>query len=399
MNPMTKPKVKDVDTGKRAALPRIHLIATGGTIAGLAKPNASGDSAAYVSAQRSGESLLHAVPDLLVRATWTFEQPYAIGSQNLKPQHMLALRDCILTALRNPVVDAIVVTHGTDTLEDMLFFQYLALPAHSLNKPVVFTASMLPSDHPHADGPANLASSVDWAQGLLECVGFDEKLAVLRLGAVLNGLFTPAACVRKKGTAGLNVFDAASSIRIAGLNHKALNGSAGESLPHLATNANLAISALEGMPAQGQFSGFDTERFDSVEVPVVYCAPGSSPQNQLQDLLGRVDSGHRTVACIVVAAPGHGNIPDDCVPALKSLLQKGVNVVRASRIADGGVVQGGEFDTLDSFRQSPVSDQVQKQASGAQPVGQFFEAGDLSLPQLVVLHRLKKAVVGAVSAA
>mgnify|MGYP006193777699 CR=1 FL=1 len=174
-------------------LPRLAFVSTGGTIAGTVVEGA--DHWKYESAQRSGQSLLMGVPGLLRRAQWFFEQPYSIGSQNLELSHMLQLRALVLHLLHSPDVDGILLTHGTDTMEDMLYFLYLTLPASSLTKPVLFTGAMLPSDYPQADGPDNLNSSVDLLCHTLSSNKLNNHKAEIPFGLVMQGLYTPAAAV------------------------------------------------------------------------------------------------------------------------------------------------------------------------------------------------------------
>lgn len=335
-------------------LPRVALVATGGTIAGTLIEGS--ETWAYESAQRSGESLVMNIPGLLRRAQWHFEQPYSIGSQNLELAHMLQLRAALIRLLQSPDIDGIVVTHGTDTMEDMLYFLYLTLPAEYLTKPLLFTGAMLPSDHEAADGPGNLIATLDFLIDTLD--------QAPPFGLLMQGLFTPAQCVAKQSTAGLDAFDGP---------HSVLANSDWQTSWE-------ALSPPEDLGLQGQFSKLFDKRashhplFEAMEVPVVFCIPGNGPLRQLGDLL------NRKPASIVVAAPGHGNIPDACVPVLRRLLLNGVSVVRASRVADGGVEQGGEFDALDDFREG-----------GLQPreSGMFSESGSLSLAKTVAYERLR----------
>lgn len=352
---MTRPQIPDM-------LPRVAFVATGGTIAGTLTEGSEGW--AYESAQRSGESLVMGIPGLLRRAQWHFEQPYSIGSQNLELGHMLQLRAVLIRLLQSSEIDGIVVTHGTDTMEDMLYFLYLTLPADCLLKPIVFTGAMRPSDHEAADGPDNIASALDFLIDSIDLsVRFDGSKSS-PFGLLMQGLFTPAQCVAKQSTTGLDVFDGPYSV---------LADS------HWQSNWE-ALAPPEDLGLQGQFSTLFDRRatqhplFEAMEVPVVFCMPGNGPLRQLNDLL------NRKPASIVVAAPGHGNIPNVCVPVLRRLLLNGVNVVRASRVAEGGVEQGGEFDELDDFREDVVH---------AGKTGVFSEAGSLSLSKSVVYERLR----------
>ncbi|MCR2746874.1 asparaginase domain-containing protein [Limnobacter parvus] len=341
------------------SLPRVAFVATGGTIAGeLTEASAAGDIYAYDSARRSGESLVMAIPGLLRRAQWHFEQPFSIGSQNIELAHMLQLRAVLIRLLESSEVDGIVVTHGTDTMEDTLYFLHLTLPSHLMNKPVLFTGAMLPSDHDQADGPSNIGKTLDF---LIQCVEASQN--EIPFGLVMQGLFTPAHCVEKQSTSGLDVFDGPYSVPADAqwlVNWTGLN-------------------SPDDLGLQGQYSLlFESNAsqhplFEAMEVPVVYCTPGNAALRQLNDLL------NRKPASVVVAAPGHGNIPDVCVPALRRLLLNGVGVVRASRVSAGGVQQGGEFDALDNFREG-----VNKPGFGI-----FSEAGSLSLSKCVMYERLR----------
>ncbi len=341
------------------SLPQVALVATGGTIAGTLVEGS--ETWAYESAQRSGESLVMGIPGLLHRAKWHFEQPYSIGSQDLELAHMLQLRTTLVRLLQSPDVDAVMVTHGTDTMEDMLYFLYLTLPASLLTKPLVFTGAMLPSDAEDADGPSNLSGALDFA--LLSLPAHLSNCEV-PFGLFMQGLFTPAQHVEKQSTAGFDAFDGPYTVR-----------------PDVNWFDNLtALNPPADVGMLGQFSNlFDAGTqahplFEAMEVPVVFCTPGNGPLRQLNDLL------NRKPASVVVAAPGHGNIPEACVPVLRRLLLNGVSVVRASRVAAGGVEQGGEFNVLDDFR----ADGTQKGL-----VGVYSESGSLSLCKCVVYERLR----------
>lgn len=339
-------------------LPRVALVATGGTIAGTLTEGS--ETWAYESAQRSGESLVMGVPGLLRRAQWHFEQPYSIGSQNLELAHMLQLRATLIRLLQSPDIDAVLVTHGTDTMEDMLYFLYLTLPEALQRKPLIFTGAMLPSDAEDADGPANLSGALDFA---VQCLPGDRIDVAAPFGLYMQGLFTPAPCVEKQSTAGLDAFDGPYSVP-----------------PDSSWFSSwVALDPPADTGVQGQFANLFDETtqahplFEAMEVPVVFCAPGNGPLRQLNDLL------NRKPASVVVAAPGHGNIPEACVPVLRRLLLNGVSVVRASRVAAGGVEQGGEFNALDSFRET----------ANTEGTALFCESRSLSLAKCVVYERLR----------
>ena len=136
------------------ALPTVVVLATGGTIAGAA---ATDVQAGYSSGQVGVEQLLAAVPQAKKLATLRGEQISNIGSQDMNDEVWLKLANRINQLLAMPDVDGIVITHGTDTIEETAFFLNLVVKSE---KPVVMTASMRPSTALSADGPLNFYNAV-----------------------------------------------------------------------------------------------------------------------------------------------------------------------------------------------------------------------------------------------
>ena len=135
-------------------LPNVVVLATGGTIAGAA---ASDVQAAYTSGQVGVEQLLAAVPQAKKLAVMRGEQISNIGSQDMNDEVWLKLARRIneLTAMSD--VDGIVITHGTDTIEESAYFLNLVVKS---KKPIVLTAAMRPSTALSADGPLNFFNAV-----------------------------------------------------------------------------------------------------------------------------------------------------------------------------------------------------------------------------------------------
>lgn len=137
--------------GAQQSTPRVHIVATGGTIA----------STNYYSEQ-SGKigvaELLRAVPAVDTIAIITAEQFANIASSQITPAQWLALSRTIADTFRaRPDLAGIVVTHGTDTMEETAYFLDLTLQDA---RPVVVTGAMRPADGIGIDGPANLYNSV-----------------------------------------------------------------------------------------------------------------------------------------------------------------------------------------------------------------------------------------------
>ena len=155
-----------------APKPRITILTTGGTIA--SRVGAS---------MQDGATLIAAVPQLADHANITVEEMARVGSSQITPVHWLAFATKINTLFRNDrMLRGIVVTHGTDTLEETSFFLNLAVRD---NRPVVVTGAMRAANEVSADGSANLLNAVrvavsDDASGKGVLVALNENIASAR---------------------------------------------------------------------------------------------------------------------------------------------------------------------------------------------------------------------------
>jgi len=134
--------------------PNIVILATGGTIAGAA---ASGTQAGYTSGAVTIDAMLKAVPGATDLANIKGEQISNVGSQDMSFDILLKVAKRINELLPSPDVDGIVITHGTDTLEESAFFLNLVVKS---DEPVVMVGSMRPSTAVSADGPLNLYNAI-----------------------------------------------------------------------------------------------------------------------------------------------------------------------------------------------------------------------------------------------
>src|SRR5215469_13160643 len=114
----------------QAKKPNIVILATGGTIAGAA---ATGTQSAYTSGAVTIDAMLSAVPGIKNLANVKGEQISNVGSQDMTMDIMLALAKRVNTLLTQKDVDGIVITHGTDTMEETAFFLNLVVKS---DKPV-----------------------------------------------------------------------------------------------------------------------------------------------------------------------------------------------------------------------------------------------------------------------
>ncbi len=139
-----------------ANLPLVWVLATGGTISG--KGATSTSLADYKSGALRGEDLVAAVPEIAQVARVQVEQIANISSTDITTAHWLTLAKRINAIFdADPAVAGVVVTHGTNTLEETAYFLNLTVKH---DRPVVVVGSMRPASAISADGPLNLLNAV-----------------------------------------------------------------------------------------------------------------------------------------------------------------------------------------------------------------------------------------------
>src|SRR5271154_6796690 len=172
--------------------PNVVILATGGTIAGAA---ASGTQAGYTSGAVTIDAMIAAVPGITELANIKGEQISNVGSQDISFDIMLTLAKRINQLLATPQVDGIVVTHGTDTMEETAFFLNLVVKSE---KPVVMVGSMRPSTAVSADGPLNLYNAVG--------VAVDPRSKGRGVLVVMNDWIHGAHSLTKTSTTSIQTF-------------------------------------------------------------------------------------------------------------------------------------------------------------------------------------------------
>jgi L-asparaginase len=285
-------------------LPHVLILATGGTIAG----KGSGTSAiGYTAGQVSAKDLVAAVPGIEKFATLSTDQISNIGSQDMNDKVWLKLYSRIKKAFGSNEADGIVITHGTDTLEETAFFLGQVLPN---DKPVVLVGSMRPSTAVSADGPANLEEAVEVAANP------DSKgRGVL---VVLNDGIYSARDVTKTNTTELQAF-------------KSLNtGPAGY--------VNLASVRFFYPPEKYSHPRFKVpEKAPMPRVDIIY-----AHSNMTADLIN--DSVKDGAKGIILAGVGNGNASKVALNALAAAAKSGVWVVRSSRVGSGFTLRNAEVN-------------------------------------------------------
>src|SRR3984893_4165077 len=171
-------------------LPTVALLSTGGTIASKHDPLKGG----YLPAL-SGEDLIAAVPAIKTIAQIQVEQISNISSSDMTPEIWIRLAARVNELLARPEIAGIVVTHGTNTLEETAYF--LDLTTRS-TKPVILVGAERPASDPDSDGPRNLLNAIRVAISP-EAV---NKGAVV----VMNGQINAARDVTKTSTSQVETF-------------------------------------------------------------------------------------------------------------------------------------------------------------------------------------------------
>ena len=292
-----------VTVGASAQKPNIHILATGGTIAGTGK--ASNDTR-YTAGQVSIAQLIEAVPQINEIADITGEQIVNIGSQDMNDEVWLRLAERVNKLLHDPETDGIVITHGTDTMEETAYF--LSLTTGS-EKPVVITGAMRASTAISADGPANIYNAVVTAA--------DKESAGMGVMVVMNGLIYKAKDVTKTNTLNVQAFQSPDAGALGYIyNSKALYN---REPSH--NKALFDIKGMEKLPKVGIVYGHSNIDPDMV-------------QHMLKD-------GYQG---IIYAGVGNGNIHKDIFPVLEKARKKGIQVVRSSRVPTGPTTLNNEVD-------------------------------------------------------
>ena len=135
-------------------LPTIAILGTGGTIAG--KAGSASATTGYVPGSATVEDLLASVPGLEDIANLSSVQVSNIGSEDMTDEIWARLVKETESQLQDPEVTGVVITHGTDTLEETAFMLNQVLKSE---KPVVLVGSMRPATSISADGPINLLNA------------------------------------------------------------------------------------------------------------------------------------------------------------------------------------------------------------------------------------------------
>ena len=271
--------------------PRIALITTGGTVA--ARQSADGAVPVLTASQLLAESSTPATPAPAIDAI----DLMSVDSSAITVSQQAQVVRAVMAALADPDLTGVVVTHGTDTMEETAFLVDLAADDP---RPVVFTGAQYPADTPDADGPANIAAALDVAADPAN----RDRGVLLALGGRVLG----ARGAFKASTTAIEAFDTVH-----------------EALPR-----PLVVDTLP-------------ERLARVDTYALY--PGVAAGIIAAAVAQRA-------AGIVLAATGSGNTHPDITAEVVAARRAGVAVVVTTRVPHGQVVPtyGGGGGAVDLER-------------------------------------------------
>ena len=257
------------------------------------------------------DDLIKAVPQLKDVADLSGEQVANIGSQTMNHEVWLKLAKRVSELLADNDTAGVVITHGTDTMEETAYFLSLVVKS---DKPIVLVGSMRPATAISADGPANLYNAVALAA--------NPEARGLGPVVVINDEIHYAHEVQKMNSTSLNTFQSPNRGRAGVMNVGTL---------HLFSKNTTRHTTKSEFSVDGK--GVN----DLPRVDIIYSSANFGPD--VVDFL--VKQG---VKGIVLAGVGDGNSTDAAIAALSAAAKKGVAVVRATRTGSGLVVRNVEVD-------------------------------------------------------
>jgi len=279
--------------------PEILILTTGGTIA-------SRTDAPLIA----GPALVQAVPELTKHASIRVEEFSMIGSSKMTPAHWLKLAQRTNALFsENDKLAGIVITHGTDTLEETAYFLNLTVKS---DKPVVLTGSMRSSNEISADGPANLNNAVR--------VAVNEQAVGQGVLVVLNEDISAARDVWKTDNRRVHTFQGSNVGHIGAVDPDGVRFYHRSLQPHT-IHSEFDVSGLEALPRV-----FILSDFTGIDETLV----GNFGKQEMDGLVVRTFAGGRMSAGMS--------------SGLKSLGQRGTPTVITSRVPGARIVSAPDYD-------------------------------------------------------
>ena len=268
---------------------KVLLIATGGTIA-MRK-----DETGKVVPAVSGHELLESLPELSQQADWEICDFSNVASCNMDPTQM---RTLALEVERHfsldPLLKGIIITHGTDTLEETAYFLDVAI---NDRRPVILTASQRDASESDSDGPRNLSNAMR--------IALDPRAVDRGVVIALNEEIHAARDVRKLHTNHVDAFNSGDKGALGSID-------TGEVIWHRKPERTVKLGIQKTLA--------------KVAICKVYTGmPSNILRTMIQD----------DTEAFVIEAFGRGNLPPILVQEISEIVGKGVPVVITSRCLFG----------------------------------------------------------------
>lgn len=286
----------------------IAIAATGGTIAGTGE---AGKTAGYHAGEMNVESILETIPMIQNVADIETVQLFNVDSNEMDEEKWITLANQLNELAARPDIDGIVVTHGTDTLDETAYFLNLTVYTQ---KPVVLTGAMRPATATSADGPFNLYQAV--------CLAASDDARGQGVMAVFSNTIYSGRDIQKVNNYKTDAFD---------------------------QNAFGCLGYMQDETAYFFSRSFKTHTMQSIfalrrleslaKVAVVYFYAGAD--EKILDYLAETHEG------IVIVGSGSGNYNRKWMKTMEKLAEKGTVFVRASRVSQGIVFDDRVFDPMD----------------------------------------------------
>ena len=287
---------------------RIAILGTGGTIAG--RGNNGTNTTSYNAAILSIQDIVSAVPELARVADIRTEQLLNLASKNLTDDDMIEIAKTV-SHVASSEIDGVVVTHGTDTIEETAYFVNLTVKTA---KPIVFVGAMRPSTALSGDGPINLYDAVR--------VAGNPNAAGKGVLLIMNSEIHTARDVVKSNTFQVSAF-------------RSPYGPLGLAIE------NDELFYRVTARAHTLTSEFDIEDIDALpNVQVLYGHAGVSDRA----IYAFIDGG---VEGLVYAGTGNANVPDALLPAFRAARDANIHVVRVSRTGSGSSIRQPDATDLE----------------------------------------------------
>lgn len=298
--------------------PRIAIVATGGTIASTASDKTQ---LADYKVSTAVDELVAAVPGLAEVADFEFEQVCNIESHEINDTLLIEIARSVQAFCDRDDVDGVVVTHGTDTLEETAFFLHLTVDTV---KPVVMVGAMRPASAVSADGPLNLFHSV--------VVATDPVSRGRGVLVVMNDRIASARHVTKGHANGVDAFVPTEFGFLGLVFGRWIQYQSRIELPHTAASQFKRAFEKGELPA----------------VDIIYDHQGAK--------LHHYSASVGNAKGIVLAATGQGSLSPQATRGAQMAQEAGVAVVRSTRVWQGVVrasTKDERFETIAAYTLNP----------------------------------------------